>query len=77
MPPEDYRRTLRSLETHYQEFLRNSQDSQNFLPDDRLHVEREYTTCTQKYELLLRSLEKGTASSKALLPACLLTGGWG
>nr|XP_028591701.1 plectin isoform X7 [Podarcis muralis] len=59
MPPEDYRKTLRSLETHYQEFLRNSQDSQNFLPDDRLHVEREYTLCTQKYEMLLRGLEKG------------------
>ncbi|XP_061463226.1 plectin isoform X6 [Rhineura floridana] len=59
MPPEDYRQTLRSLEIHYQEFLRNSQDSQNFLPDDRLHVEREYTVCTQKYELLLRGLEKG------------------
>ncbi|XP_054841177.1 plectin isoform X4 [Eublepharis macularius] len=59
MPPEEYRQTLRSLETHYQEFLRCSQDAQNFLPDDRLHVQREYTTCTQKYELLLRSLEKG------------------
>nr|XP_056710553.1 plectin [Euleptes europaea] len=59
MPPEDYRQTLRSLETHYQEFLRHSQDAQNFFPDDRLHVQREYTTCTQKYELLLRSLEKG------------------
>ncbi|KAL8181400.1 UNVERIFIED_CONTAM: hypothetical protein K2H54_001018 [Gekko kuhli] len=59
MSPEDYSQTLRSLETHYQEFLRNSQDAQNFFPDDRLHVQREYTTCTQKYELLLRSLEKG------------------
>ncbi|KAM6458440.1 plectin isoform 3-T3 [Liasis olivaceus] len=59
MPPEDYRQTLRSLESHYQEFLRDSQDSQNFLPDDRLHVEREYTVCTQKCELLLRGLEKG------------------
>lgn len=61
MSPEDYGQTLRSLETHYQEFLRNSQDAQNFFPDDRLHVQREYTTCTQKYELLLRSLEKGKA----------------
>ncbi|XP_060134183.1 plectin isoform X23 [Zootoca vivipara] len=59
MPPEEYRKTLRSLETHYQEFLRNSQDSQNFLPDDRLHVEREYTLCSQKYDMLLRGLEKG------------------
>ncbi|XP_058035009.1 plectin isoform X29 [Ahaetulla prasina] len=59
MPPEDYRQMLRSLETHYQEFLRDSQDSQNFHPDDRLQAERDYTVCTQKYEMLLRGLEKG------------------
>ncbi|XP_064297959.1 plectin isoform X8 [Phalacrocorax carbo] len=59
MQVEECRQVLRSLETHYQEFLRDSQDSQSFQPDDRLHVEREYNTCTQKYELLLRSQEKG------------------
>ncbi|XP_074754371.1 plectin-like isoform X15 [Athene noctua] len=59
LPPEECRQVLRSLETHYQEFLRDSQDAQSFQPDDRLHVEREYNACTQKYELLLRSQEKG------------------
>ncbi|XP_075599153.1 plectin isoform X1 [Balearica regulorum gibbericeps] len=59
MQVEECRQVLRSLETHYQEFLRDSQDSQRFQPDDRLHVEREYNACTQKYELLLRSQEKG------------------
>ncbi|XP_060099107.1 plectin isoform X4 [Heteronotia binoei] len=59
MSPEDYGQTLRSLEARYQEFLRHSQDAQNFFPEDRLQVQREYTACTQKYELLLRSLEKG------------------
>ncbi|XP_052643922.1 plectin isoform X28 [Harpia harpyja] len=59
MQVEECRQVLRSLETHYQEFLRDSQDSQSFQPDDRLHVEREYNACTQKYELLLRSQEKG------------------
>ncbi|XP_053101024.1 plectin isoform X6 [Hemicordylus capensis] len=59
MPPEDYRQALRSLESHYRDFLRQSQDAQNFLPDDRLQVERDYSACTQKYELLLRGLEKG------------------
>lgn len=61
MSPEDYGQTLRSLESHSQEFLRISQDAQNFFPDDRLQVQREYSACTQKYELLLRSLEKGKA----------------
>lgn len=82
MPPEDYRQTLRSLETHYQEFLRNSQDSQNFHPDDRLQAERDYTVCTQKYELLLRGLEKGKARGPLRAVAlgqpgvCALISGW-
>ncbi|XP_038031151.2 plectin isoform X11 [Anas platyrhynchos] len=59
MQVEECRQVLRSLETHYQDFMRDSQDSQSFQPDDRLQVEREYNACTQKYELLLRSQEKG------------------
>lgn len=59
LPAEEVRQVLRSLESHYQEFLRDSQDSQSFQPDDRLQVERDYNTCTHKYELLLRSQEKG------------------
>ncbi|XP_077637589.1 plectin [Lonchura striata] len=56
---EEVRQVLSSLESHYQEFLRDSQDSQSFQPDDRLQVERDYNACTHKYELLLRSQEKG------------------
>ncbi|XP_010218287.1 PREDICTED: plectin, partial [Tinamus guttatus] len=56
---DECRQVLRSLETHYQEFLRDSQDAQSFQPDDRLHVEREYNACTRKFELLLRSQEQG------------------
>ncbi|XP_068524243.1 plectin isoform X23 [Anas acuta] len=59
MQVEECRQVLRSLEMHYQDFMRDSQDSQSFQPDDRLQVEREYNACTQKYELLLRSQEKG------------------
>lgn len=59
LPAEEVRQVLRSLESHYQEFLRDSQDSQSFQPDDRLQVERDYNACTHKYELLLRSQEKG------------------
>ncbi|XP_053571443.1 plectin isoform X6 [Bombina bombina] len=59
MTTEEYRLTLRNLETHYQDFMRDSQDSQNFHADDRMNIEREYNSSTQKYELLLRSLEKG------------------
>ncbi|XP_066193789.1 plectin isoform X14 [Sylvia atricapilla] len=59
LPAEEVRQVLCSLESHYQEFLRDSQDAQSFQPDDRLQVERDYNACTHKYELLLRSQEKG------------------
>ncbi|KAM9308498.1 plectin-like [Gastrophryne carolinensis] len=59
MTSEEYKLALRNLEMYYQDFMRDSQDSQNFHPDDRMNIEREYSSCTQKYELLLRSLEKG------------------
>ncbi|XP_069077082.1 plectin isoform X10 [Pleurodeles waltl] len=59
MTTEEYTLILRNLELHYQEFMRDSQDSENFLPDDRMQIERQYNSCTQKYELLLRGLEKG------------------
>ncbi|XP_069477962.1 plectin isoform X5 [Ambystoma mexicanum] len=59
MKTEEYTLILRNLELHYQEFMRDSQDSENFLPDDRMQIERQYNSCTQKYELLLRGLEKG------------------
>lgn len=59
MTTEEYSLALRNLEIHYQDFLRDSQDSHNFHPDDRMNIEREYSSCTQKYDLLLRNLEKG------------------
>lgn len=59
MKPEEYRLTLRNLEQHYQDFLRDSQDSQSFGPDDRMQIEEDYKKTTQHYENLLRTLEKG------------------
>ncbi|XP_032872609.1 plectin isoform X1 [Amblyraja radiata] len=56
---EEYQRLLTSLELHYQDFLRLSQDSHVFGPDDRLQIEREYRLTTQHYDKLLHSLEKG------------------
>ncbi|XP_063780809.1 plectin [Pseudophryne corroboree] len=59
MTLEEQKLALRNLEIHYQDFMRDSQDSQNFHPDDRMNIEREYSSCTQKYDMLLRSLERG------------------
>lgn len=50
---------MRNLELHYQDFMRDSQDSQLFGPDDRMQIEDEYTKSTQHFDNLLRSMEKG------------------
>ena len=54
---------MRNLELHYQDYMRESQDSQLFGPDDRMQVEEDYTKSTQHFENLLRSMEKGKTSS--------------
>ncbi|XP_059195504.1 plectin-like [Centropristis striata] len=59
MKPEEYRLMMRNLELHYQDYMRDSQDSQLFGPDDRMQVEEDYTKSTQHFENLQRSMEKG------------------
>ncbi|XP_068586164.1 plectin-like isoform X4 [Cebidichthys violaceus] len=59
MKPEEYRLMMRNLELHYQDYMRDSQDSQLFGPDDRMQVEGDYTKSTQHFDHLLRSMEKG------------------
>lgn len=60
MKPEEYRLIMRNLELHYQDFMRDSQDSKIFGPDDRMQVEADYNKSTQHFDNLLRSMEKGT-----------------
>ncbi|KAI4810605.1 hypothetical protein KUCAC02_013543 [Chaenocephalus aceratus] len=59
MKPEEYRLMMRNLELHYQDYMRDSQDSQLFGPDDRMQVEGDFTNSTQHFDSLLRSMEKG------------------
>ncbi|XP_036393988.1 plectin-like isoform X2 [Megalops cyprinoides] len=59
MKVEEYKLVLRNLELHYQDFMRDSQDSQLFGPDDRMQIENDYNKATHYYDNLLRTLEKG------------------
>ncbi|XP_006879488.1 PREDICTED: plectin [Elephantulus edwardii] len=59
LKPDEQRQALRSLELHYQAFLRDSQDAGGFGPEDRLQAEREYGSCSRHYQQLLQSLEQG------------------
>ncbi|XP_059363295.1 plectin-like isoform X2 [Carassius carassius] len=59
MKSDEYQLMLRNLQLHYQDFLKDSQDSKLFDSSDNLQVERDYKETVQLYDSLLRTLEKG------------------
>lgn len=62
---EEYRLAVKTLEQHYQAFIRDSQDSELFGADDRLQAENSYGKATQHYDNLLQSVEQGGCQLKA------------
>ncbi|XP_068615270.1 plectin-like [Brachionichthys hirsutus] len=56
---EEYRLALRNLELHYQDFLRDSQDSRMFGAEDRMQVESKYNGASQHYSTMVSSAEQG------------------
>ncbi|CAB1447264.1 unnamed protein product, partial [Pleuronectes platessa] len=56
---EEYRLALRNLEQHYQDFLRDSQDSQMFGAEDRMQVESNYNTANTHYNTMVSTAEQG------------------
>lgn len=56
---EEYRLALRNLEQHYQDFLRDSQDSQMFGAEDRMQVESSYNGANRHYNSMVSSAEQG------------------
>ncbi|XP_054619674.1 plectin a isoform X4 [Dunckerocampus dactyliophorus] len=61
---EEYRLALRNLEQHYQDFLRDSQDSQMFGAEDRMQVESSYNKANQHYNTLVSTAEQGYVPPK-------------
>ncbi|XP_060778274.1 plectin isoform X4 [Neoarius graeffei] len=59
MKVEEYRQILRNLELHYQDFLRDTKNSQLFNPNECMQTEKDYKKATQHYEELLQTMEKG------------------
>ncbi|KAM4550072.1 plectin a isoform 5-T6 [Fundulus diaphanus] len=62
---EEYRLALRNLEQHYQDFLRDSQDSQMFGAEDRMQVESNYNRANQHYQTMVSSAEQGSVPPRA------------
>ncbi|XP_036374572.1 desmoplakin-like isoform X2 [Megalops cyprinoides] len=56
MRPEEYRNIIKSLETHYQEFQRNSLGSEMFVDDDKRKVEAQYSGAQTHYDKLIIQL---------------------
>ncbi|XP_036438172.1 desmoplakin isoform X2 [Colossoma macropomum] len=61
MRPEEYRNIIKSLETRYQEFQRNSMGSEIFGEEDRKTIETQYTGAQQHYDQLVVQLPAYTS----------------
>ncbi|XP_041660239.1 desmoplakin isoform X2 [Cheilinus undulatus] len=56
MPPEEYRRIIKSLETHYQEFLLTSQGSDLFEEKDKVTIKGYFDEALVHYDTLVLQL---------------------
>uniref|UniRef100_A0A6Q2XW86 Desmoplakin b n=1 Tax=Esox lucius TaxID=8010 RepID=A0A6Q2XW86_ESOLU len=56
MRPEEYRSILKSLETHYSEFLQSSQGSEMFKDEDKRSMESQYSGAQSHYDQLVVQL---------------------
>uniref|UniRef100_A0AAY4E2Z1 Desmoplakin a n=1 Tax=Denticeps clupeoides TaxID=299321 RepID=A0AAY4E2Z1_9TELE len=63
MRPEEYRSIVKSLETHYQEFLRSSHGSEMFGDEDKRKMESQYVGAQTHYDQLVVQLPAYSAMS--------------
>lgn len=55
----EHQQILSSLQTHFDEFLEDSEESEIFTMSDRTQLEKEVLSCREYYEELLKSAERG------------------
>ncbi|XP_067108659.1 desmoplakin-A isoform X3 [Osmerus mordax] len=63
MRPDEYRIIIKNLETHFQEFLRNSQGSEMFGEDEKRKIEGQYSGAQSHYDTLVIQLPAYNASA--------------
>lgn len=56
MRPEEYRNVIKSLETHYQEFLRTSQGSEMFGEEEKKTIQGHFDKAQNHYDTLIIQL---------------------
>lgn len=74
MLPGEHQQVLSTLQSHFEGFLEDSEESEVFSLADRTHLEREVQTCREFYEELLKSAERGKKVSLLTCGALSLLG---
>lgn len=61
MLPGEHQQVLSNLQSHFDEFLEDSEESKVFTMADCAQLERDVAACKEYYQELLRSAERGKA----------------
>lgn len=61
MLPGEHQQVLSNLQSHFDEFLEDSEESKVFSMADCAQLERDVAACKEYYQELLRSAERGKA----------------
>ena len=65
MLPGEHQQVISNLQSHFEDFLEDSEESEVFTVADRSQLEREVQACKEYYEELLTSAERGKATLSA------------
>lgn len=69
MLPGEHQQVLSSLQSHFEEFLEDSEESEVFTMADCTQLEREVLASKEFYEELLKSAERGKSMQICLIIA--------
>uniref|UniRef100_A0A669ELT6 Desmoplakin b n=1 Tax=Oreochromis niloticus TaxID=8128 RepID=A0A669ELT6_ORENI len=67
MRPEEYRKMIKSMETHYDEFILNSVNSQMFADEDKRSIENQVNDAQSHYEQLVVQIPTYTEAKKEVV----------
>lgn len=72
MLPGEHQQVLSNMQSHFDEFLEDSEESEVFTVADCAQLEGDVTACKEYYQELLRSAERGKAAHTPFLclPSC-------
>lgn len=72
MLPGEHQQVLSNLQSHFEEFLEDCEESEVFTVADCAQLERDVAGCKEYYQELLKSAERGKACAAGNFKAQLL-----